>query len=572
MHTYGKSTSSLGFTMMEVLGATGIVMLLTAVVGTSIMGVMDSSKDAAIERQLQTINSAYQAYLSAGGMPTTFWGSMDPRVAHEVYTRIAGVTRTENGYIGPFLTGWPVVEGSNKDWPIETMSGIEYTQHPKMNFVGSTGDVTFYIFPNQSIDILPTWGSSGFGSGFGSSFGSGFGSNFVSVPWYTQTDKLNRALDYLREYHIPNTPLPVGSLNWDLGPAQDLALAMFVVDPEYAELISSTFEELGLKLDPNTMQWVPDIPDFDYSGLPDPAPLVAAYNDAPDKTSYVYTLSAPEQVSLYGQLSAPEQAQMAMDFFNGAYWDFPEGWEQVHESNRGNYFNPAIQENLNRFSSFLSTLPDGYAGQLLNQLPLGRFNPNTGAWEGSPHISIARPDGNTAFISPLNINFSGINLTGFDSRNVSLNGANFSSSNVSVVQLNSAFVIDGTNLSGLNLIGLRRNQYQNVNFVGATLDPQSIQQVYGGISYSNLSGQNLSGVNFAGPAGAWPIRISYANLSNTGITAEQITLAGGDFDGNEWSMAGTDLSGNGITRASLKAAFEAANRPISDAVLDSILF
>jgi len=33
--------------MMEVLGATGIVMLLTAVVGTFIMGVVDSSKDAA---------------------------------------------------------------------------------------------------------------------------------------------------------------------------------------------------------------------------------------------------------------------------------------------------------------------------------------------------------------------------------------------------------------------------------------------------------------------------------------------------------------------------------------------
>lgn len=54
------------FTMIEVLGATGIVMLLTAIVGTSIMGVVDSSKDAAIERQLQTLNSAYQAYLAAG--------------------------------------------------------------------------------------------------------------------------------------------------------------------------------------------------------------------------------------------------------------------------------------------------------------------------------------------------------------------------------------------------------------------------------------------------------------------------------------------------------------------------
>jgi type II secretory pathway pseudopilin PulG len=50
MRTYKKSNSILGFTMMEILGATGVVMLLTAVVGTTIMGVVDSSRDAAIER------------------------------------------------------------------------------------------------------------------------------------------------------------------------------------------------------------------------------------------------------------------------------------------------------------------------------------------------------------------------------------------------------------------------------------------------------------------------------------------------------------------------------------------
>ena len=64
-----KKSKTGGFTLVELLAVVAIIAVLTAVVVNSIGNAIQASEQAAINRQVQVLNSAYQSYMAAGGAP-----------------------------------------------------------------------------------------------------------------------------------------------------------------------------------------------------------------------------------------------------------------------------------------------------------------------------------------------------------------------------------------------------------------------------------------------------------------------------------------------------------------------
>lgn len=131
---------------MEVLGSVGIVVLLTAVVGSSVMGTIEYSRQQAALRQARTITAAYQDYLALGGeaYQRPVWASSTlwlERVASEFLTPLIypyTVLRTGQ-VIGPMLPDfkadwktWGSIAANNKGWGLvlmtdDTVVAMQYT-------------------------------------------------------------------------------------------------------------------------------------------------------------------------------------------------------------------------------------------------------------------------------------------------------------------------------------------------------------------------------------------------------------------------------------------------------------
>jgi uncharacterized protein YjbI with pentapeptide repeats len=577
------------------------------------MGVVDSSRDAAIERRLQTINSAYQAYLSSGGttLPSYYFGSSNIP-ASAIFAQVAGISQTENGPIGPFLTDWPEASWAGTI-PVNMTGGeVKYMQ-PVFNFTSSTGEVMFYLFPDNSIDIVPSgggwgsfgsnswgsgygsgwgsitsdyqydwgsgygsgwgsfgssygsgWGSgwgSGYGSDWGSSYGSGWGSGWGSMPWYSSFEGVAETLERLLTTQIAGLPVEE---------SERLAELMMYMSPEVTDLIAQTMSDLGWTFDPNTTSWVQTLPEFDYSLLPDPAPLVAGYTAAADKTAYFSSLVPEQQASLFGQMSASDQAAAVNSFSN---IPFTGDWGMFYQN---------LAEAQGGLKNFLESLPEGYAGLALNSYQANNIiaDPNTGVTYQAPSL--------------LNgISFAGMNLWGFDTRGKSFSPANFVGSTITVAQLNALTTLGGADLSGLNLVGLasrpssRGGNFTGSNLAGATLSASFFEGTPW-LDGVNLSGTNLQNINLTRAV------IFSADLSNTGVTATQIAQSALSRQSHWWldeetqtwqnqtyyGFGNLNLMGTGITKEALRAAMESVpvyhhnGQPaeVSDLTFKGILF
>lgn len=183
-------------------------------------------------------------------------------------------------------------------------------------------------------------------------------------------------------------------------------------------------------------------------------------------------------------------------------------------------------------------------------------------------------------------NFSGMDVSNFQTTGKSLTGIDLSDTNITGPQLNAAKYITGTKLQGTNLSGFDRTgqdlsglnltgvsgitganlngatSYQstnfgtldmtgftastNTNFYGANLSNTtnlnvSTLNTASNLQRTNLSGQNLTGFNPTSKS------LYYTNLSNTtGLTADQIVTAS--------NIQYTNLTGTGITKELLNAA------------------
>ena len=96
-----------GFTLVELLGVVAIIAVLATVSITSISGAVQGGRVAASNRQIQTLNSAYQNYLAAGGVAA---GNSAGDVITELQSRIT--LPASNQQVGPFLLSTPT-DGAN---------------------------------------------------------------------------------------------------------------------------------------------------------------------------------------------------------------------------------------------------------------------------------------------------------------------------------------------------------------------------------------------------------------------------------------------------------------------------
>ena len=97
-----KTHSTKGFTLVELLGVVAIIAVLATVSITSISGAIQGGREAAAKRQIQTLNSAYQNYLAAGGVTTT----SDAQVAINTLTSAVQLPNSTQT-VGPFLLSAP---------------------------------------------------------------------------------------------------------------------------------------------------------------------------------------------------------------------------------------------------------------------------------------------------------------------------------------------------------------------------------------------------------------------------------------------------------------------------------
>ena len=89
-----------GFTLVELLGVVAIIAVLATVSITSISGAIQGGREASAKRQIQTLNSAYQNFLAAGGVK--------PANKAAAYTALQGnVQLTPSTAVGPFLLTAP---------------------------------------------------------------------------------------------------------------------------------------------------------------------------------------------------------------------------------------------------------------------------------------------------------------------------------------------------------------------------------------------------------------------------------------------------------------------------------
>lgn len=167
---------------------------------------------------------------------------------------------------------------------------------------------------------------------------------------------------------------------------------------------------------------------------------------------------------------------------------------------------------------------------------------------------------------------SGLNLTGWDPINKTLEGVDFTNTNVSVSQLNSPSNFTGVdfpyvnivnaNLSYLNLAGLiTSNRYlDGVNFTGATISVTQLNQSRG-YAGAKLTGRNLSGLSLSNKSLAGTDFSGSTNLSAS-VIAQTVNLRG------------LKLTGTGVTRTALQNALNAQVPPKTGFLfdLDSVTF
>jgi len=107
-----KLNKTKGFTLVELLGVVAIIAVLATVSITSISGAVQGGRVASSKRQIQSLNSAYQNFLAAGGTVPT--GTTDTAVVFNALTNVVKLPES-NQTVGPFLLSAPAGSVNDKN-------------------------------------------------------------------------------------------------------------------------------------------------------------------------------------------------------------------------------------------------------------------------------------------------------------------------------------------------------------------------------------------------------------------------------------------------------------------------
>jgi type II secretory pathway pseudopilin PulG len=339
------------FSLVEILGAVAVLATLATVSIISIKDTVQASQRSAAQRELQKLNTALQNFKSAGGV------IRENATAEEAIRDLRGGVDLAGSELNSLVSDPPMsvdIGGEEFILAYDPEEGFSYVNEDGEGLGGGGGGLGGGSAPFGSSG---TWGSS---------------------SWNNSVEGVTGFLDQLRNGHIAGLEVPE---------ADALAAALVSMPPEVGDLIVATMADLGWSFDPNSMNWVKNIPEFDFSTLPDPAPLLEAYTNSSNKVGYFAGLTSSQQASLFGALDEYERMTATTSFF---YMPYPKI-----------IMGSAYWEAQQNFKNFLNTLPEGYAGLALNSLNLG------------DQVGIDYPSMRSALGG---MDFQGMNLWGFDTR------------------------------------------------------------------------------------------------------------------------------------------------------------
>jgi type II secretory pathway pseudopilin PulG len=443
MDTTSANKKSLAFTMMEVLGATAVLATLATVSIVSIKGTVQAGQRSAVQRELQTLNTALQNFKSAGGVLSNDLNALDAVLELQKGTELAG------GDFMPLASDPPEMNLFVAGEPFE----LQYDPEAGFTYLGENGE---RIGQNGMLASAGAAGGGGGsdegsgGSGGGSDSGSGGGSDSGSggtppttgggFPEFYTPENIAQSLERL----IAMTP---GTGNYILVPGMpeydalisELALAMNMDLPQdTVNAIIYAMQAEGLVYNPLTLSFEPAVGANGVT-LFGAREMMRSYRHQPDvnavgepgknwwffspitdtETEAGVALIPRSMASLY--MAVPKvptdagPAQFINEFRRSLAW----GGDITGDL--GQSANPEM------FRQFLAHLPAGEAGKALNYLTPGTFE------ETNPSDVSELPD------------LSGLNLTNWDPRiqravlGYNLNNTNLSGVNFSGVQFGNTF-------------------------------------------------------------------------------------------------------------------------------------
>jgi uncharacterized protein YjbI with pentapeptide repeats/type II secretory pathway pseudopilin PulG len=560
-----------GFTLVEVLGATAVLVTLATVSIVSIKDTVEAGQKAAAQRELQTLNSALQSFKSAGG------------TIEEDATVLEALQALKDGI---------------------DLAGSEYAplleQDPEMSMqIGSEvydlgydpEDGFFYEDPDGS-----SLGASG---GEIMALNSGGGSDGTFDP--TSSEELATAVAAFSGY-VPGSPEYLNALaSFNAGLLADAfseadrrIVHELLANSGLSQVAGQWGEPIFDITDPevvtaklaqiNNANWEGQMwyQSTDYSE--NLGALLAAYRYALDNPDENYpNLAASLNTALVAQMlknvgTGPSPGGVSS--INGI--PVPYGWGTDFAESRTNLETDWAKLNFTGVSlesRMLSGIPSltgeqltqasSLRGSVLAGLNLSGFDPTGKSLyavnlAGVSNLDTVKLSSATNFIGT---SFAGLNLSGFD-----VSGKNFlgdtnreygaSFANVTGLtgaDLNAAARIPA-NLSGFNMAGFNfaaagvkepwgfgRRDFSNITGVtGADLNAFTRADAYKG---TNLSGVNLTGLSFSGRT------FQGSDLSNTNVTVAQLNGASGNVSiqvNGSWvsrngGLSGTNLAGLNLT-------------------------
>jgi len=115
-----RNTNSSGFSLVELLAVTSVVLVLTGIAAISARGTLQAAQMTSMQRELQHLNGTSQAYLAAGGVLPKVAQFSPSVAATEAVTKLSEPLQ----FVGDQQLNRMLVKGPEFQ---RIINGIEYT-------------------------------------------------------------------------------------------------------------------------------------------------------------------------------------------------------------------------------------------------------------------------------------------------------------------------------------------------------------------------------------------------------------------------------------------------------------
>jgi type II secretory pathway pseudopilin PulG len=415
-----KLVSTIGFrqsafTLTEILGAVSIAMVIASLAIISAKDSLQAGQRSAVQRELQSLNSALNNYKAAGG-------TIAPGTPVEDVIALLrqGVKMSDSDY-APLVDDPDLTKRiGDKDYNLayDDITGFSYVPD---------GEGDEFVQGGAEISSNP------------------IGEGFVFDP--TSNSAIQAALSTLQSLNI-----------------EDPLYAQYLQALNSASLLGNVYDsdltEAGLVFRDGS--WLPRAlaTAEDISKLPDPGPLVSGFNGTPDQAGYFLSLTPAQQASLFRALPVTTQSALIPDIIYGPRVGATDPLTVLLSSlpsgEAGSLLNNLTQEQYEQWLDHNHWYVNP-AGLDLHGWDQPAYSPYFGP-AGAPGVGITNLAGvplvqinRTEDAGLIGTDMSGRNLSGLRTLQKFLLNTDLSESNISIAQLTNSYGINGMNLAGTGI-------------------------------------------------------------------------------------------------------------------------